>query len=121
MSILSYRDLIVWQKAMDLIVLIYKITDEFPKDELYSLTSQMRRSSISIPSNIAEGKMRGTQKDYRHFLHNAFGSGAELETQIEITKRLSYSSIEKLDKAELLLGEIMKMLNALIGKLQSNT
>lgn len=69
---------------------IYKLTENFPKSEIYGLTSQMRRAAVSIPSNIAEGKMRGTRKDYRHFLLNAYGSGAELETQIEIAKQLCF-------------------------------
>lgn len=92
-TIHSYKDLIVWQKAMDLIVAIYKLTEEFPKSEIYGLTAQMRRSAISIPSNIAEGRRRGSRKDYRQFLIMAYGSGSELETQIEITKRLSLETI----------------------------
>ena len=84
----TYRDLIVWQKSMDLVVEIYKLTKNFPKSEIYGLTSQMKRCAVSIPSNIAEGRRRGSRKDYRHFLIIAYGSGAELETQIEIVKRL---------------------------------
>ena len=76
----SYKDLIVWQKSMQLVISTYKLVEQFQKSELYGLTSQMRRASILIPSNIAEGKMRGTRKGYRHFLLNALGSGAELET-----------------------------------------
>ena len=86
----TYKDLIVWQKAMEFVVEIYKITKLFPKTELYGLTSQIRRCSISIPSNIAEGRYRGTKKDYLNFLRIAYGSGAELETQIEIAERLNY-------------------------------
>ena len=82
----SYRDLIVWEKAINLTVEIYKITENFPKEEIYGLTSQMRRSAVSIPSNIAEGRNRGTRKDFCNFLRIALGSCAELSTQIEIKK-----------------------------------
>ncbi|PIZ95621.1 MAG: four helix bundle protein [Candidatus Magasanikbacteria bacterium CG_4_10_14_0_2_um_filter_37_12] len=113
----SYKDLIVWQKAMDLVVEIYKITEDFPKSELYGLTSQIRRAAISIPSNIAEGKTRNTKKDYRHFVIIAFASGAELETQIELAKRIYKNLDTNYLKADSLLIEVMKMLNALKYKL----
>ena len=113
----GYRDLIVWQRAIDLVVAVYKITDLFPKEEMYGLVSQMRRAAISISSNIAEGRGRGTRKDFRAFLRNAFGSGSELETQIELAKRLQFIPIEYDGKAESLLDEVMKMLNRLIAKL----
>ena len=87
-QIVTYKELIVWQKAMKLVIEIYKLTEQFPQSEAYGLTSQMRRSAISIPYNIAEGRRRGGRKDYRQFLLFAFGSGAELETQIEIAKKL---------------------------------
>jgi len=115
----SYKDLIVWQKAMELVVEVYRLTDSFPKSETYALSSQMRRCSVSIPSNIAEGCRRSTRKDYRQFLIVAFGSGSELETQIEIAKRLSYGNKEAYDKADKLLDEIMRMLNKLISNLVS--
>ena len=86
----SYKDLIVWQKAMDLVELVYKLVKYFPKEEVYGLSSQIKRSTISIPSNIAEGRRRGTRKEYRQFLIIAYSSGAELETQIEIAKRLAF-------------------------------
>lgn len=117
MDIVSYKDLIVWQKSMDLVVLVYKATDSFPKSELYGLVSQMRRAAVSVPSNISEGKMRGTRKDFCHFLVNAFGSGAELETQLEISKRLNFINTDDLEKICNLLSEVMRMLNSLIGKL----
>ena len=88
MQIQSYRDLIVWQKAVELSVAVYGLTEHYPKEEIYGLISQMRRASVSIASNIAEGRYRGTRKDFCQFLRIAFGSGAELETQIEISKRL---------------------------------
>ncbi len=113
----SYRDLIVWQRSMELVLVTYAVTERFPKSEIYGLTAQMRRAVISIPSNIAEGKMRGTRKDYRHFLLNAFGSGAELETQIEIAQQLTFVSSEDSTKTIQLLEEVMKMLNVLIQRL----
>jgi len=115
----SYKDLIVWQKSMVLVFAIYKITDKLPTEERYGLVSQMRRSAVSIPSNIAEGKMRGTRKDYRHFLLNAFGSGAELETLIEISKHLYSSRGLNCLEIDSLLEEIMKMLSVLIKKLNT--
>ncbi|HAT03793.1 MAG TPA: four helix bundle protein [Candidatus Magasanikbacteria bacterium] len=113
----SYKDLIVWQKSMDLAVEIYRLTEDFPKTEMYGLTSQMRRSVISIASNIAEGKTRGTKRDYRSFVVIAFASGAELETQIELAKRLFFDQNFNFEKIDLLLGEIMRMLNSLKYKL----
>jgi four helix bundle protein len=113
----SYKDLIVWQKAMELVVGIYKITENFPKEELYSLTSQLRRCAISIPSNIAEGSGRGTRKDYAQFLRVSLGSCNELSTQIEIAKRLSKTKIFSYCECEKLLEEISKMLKVIIGKL----
>jgi four helix bundle protein len=116
-AIQSYRDLIVWQKAMDLVVLVYDVTAAFPKEELYGLTAQMRRSAISIPSNIAEGRSRGSRKDFRQFMIMAYASGAELETQIKITKRLRYGNPIQIASLEPLLQEVMKMLNKLIDSL----
>ncbi|MDA1169412.1 MAG: four helix bundle protein [bacterium] len=113
----SYKDLIVWQKSIDLVAELYEFTKKFPREEVYGITSQMRRSAISIPSNIAEGRNRGTKKDYLNFLRIAYGSGAELETQLVICKRLS--SISDLDykKVDALLNEVMRMMNAMIRKL----
>lgn len=117
----SYRDLIVWQKSINLVVLIYGLTEKFPKEEIYGLTSQMRRSAVSIPSNIAEGRSRGTRKDFSQFLRIAHGSGAELETQIEISKRLPKTSNFHYQDIEFLLQEIMKMLNSFIRNLKAGT
>ncbi len=113
----SYKDLIVWQKSKDLVIEIYKIVANFPKDEIYGLSSQMRRCSISIPSNIAEGRYRGTKKDFLHFLRISFGSGAELETQILIAKEIYADREIDFEKAEKLLEEVMKMLNVMIKNL----
>lgn len=117
MKIESYRDLVVWQKAVDVVISIYELTSKFPKEEAYGITSQMRRSAISMPSNIAEGKYRGTRKDFAQFLRIAFGSGAELETQLEISKRLGFLSEKEYQQTKASLDEIMKMLNVFISKL----
>ena len=110
----SYKDLIVWQKSMELVVAVYAATEYYPKSELYGLTSQTRRAAVSIPSNIAEGRRRSTKKDYCHFLVMAFGSGAELETQIEIAKRLSFGKSINFSEGDGLLDEVMRMLNTMI-------
>jgi len=117
MKIDSYSELIVWQKAMDLVEAVYALTKNFPSEEVYGLTSQIRRAAISMPSNIAESSNRGTRKDFRNFLFNAFGSGAELETQVEIAKRLGLVTSDDCGKLEKLLDEVMRMLNKLISEL----
>jgi len=111
----SYRELIVWQKAMDLVVEVYDLIALLPKEEQYALAGQMRRAVVSIPSNIAEGNSRNTTKEYVQFLNIALGSKAELETQIEICRRLDY--FNDTEKAEGLCEETGKMLNAIISKL----
>jgi len=116
-TINSYEDLIVWQRAIELVITTYEFTSHFPKEEMFGLISQMRRASISIPSNIAEGSRRGSRKDFRHFSLNAFGSGAELETQIKISKKLGFLPETDYSKVDALLGEVMKMLNKMIGNL----
>jgi four helix bundle protein len=113
----SYKELIVWQRAMELVVAIYELTEKYPREEIYSLTNQTRRSAVSIVSNIAEGRYRGTKKDFLNFLRIAFGSGAELETQIEIAKRIFKTKNLEFTKADALLEEVMKMLNKMISNL----
>jgi four helix bundle protein len=114
----TYQDLIVWKKSIELVITTYNLTDKFPKEEIFGITSQIRRAAVSIPSNIAEGKMRGGNIEFRRFLFIAFASGAELETQLIIAKKLPKT--EKLDynKVDSLLEEIMKMLNKLISQLE---
>src|SRR3989344_2765480 len=107
---MHYRELIVWQKSMDLVVAVYKYTEDFPTREQFGLTSQMRRAVISIPSNIAEGSRR-RGKDAHHFLHISYGSGSELETQLEASRRLGYGTETKRVTAEKTLDEVMRMLN----------
>jgi len=96
---------------MSVAQLTYENTEHFPKKEIYGLVSQMRRASISIPSNIAEGSKRRSEKEYKHFLFIAYGSGAELETQIELSKKLGM--IKESKKLEEMLNEVMKMLNTM--------
>ena len=93
----NYRDLIAWQKAMDLAERVYLLTAEFPNDERFSLTSQLRRAVVSIASNIAEGQGRFTKADFRRFLSIAHGSVREVETQVLLARRLSYLSEEQLN------------------------
>jgi four helix bundle protein len=121
MKVDSYKDLIVWQKAMDLVVEVYALTEKFPHSEMYGLTSQMRRAAVSIPSNIAEGRRRSTKKDFRHFLLTSFGSGSELETQVEIAKRLPFGKSLTYEKTDSLLNEVMRMLNKMCFSLQATT
>jgi four helix bundle protein len=90
MPVKDYRELIVWQKAMNLVEATYRMTTKFPREELYGLTSQMRRAAISVPSNIAEGQARSTTRDFLHFLAIAYGSLKEIETQVLIAERLRY-------------------------------
>ena len=114
----SYRELRVWQKAMELVLALYRETRGFPREELYGLTGQMRRAAVSIPSNIAEGKGRSTDKDRGLFFCHARGSLLELETQILIAASLAYL---KKDSSETLLelcGETGRMLNALIQSIK---
>jgi four helix bundle protein len=115
MTIQSFKDLTVWQKSSHLVELIYKITSQLPKTETLALVSQMNRSAISIPSNIAEGKQRSTRKDFVQFLRIASGSAAELETQLIITSNI----FPKIDIKEplSLINEIQKMLTVMIRKL----
>lgn len=114
----GYKDLIVWKKGMDLVVLIYEMCNKFPIDEKFALSSQMKRASVSIVSNIAEGSKRGGKKEFKNFLSMAYGSGAELETQLEIARRLDFISDDKCYNLNMLLGEIMRMLNSFINKLK---
>lgn len=113
----SYKDLIVWQKSIDLVIEIYRITYLFPKSELYGLTNHIRKTVISIPSNIAEGFSRKHKQENIQFLRIAFGSGAELETQIVIVKRLKFIDLKEFEKTDNLLEEIQKMLNKFIANL----
>ena len=116
----SYKDLIVWQRSIELVIEIYVLTDRFPIEESYGLTSQMRRAAVSIPSNIAEGRFRGTKNDFLHFLRIAYSSGAELETQLEIAEKLPKTKSLNYNRADSLLEEVMRMLNAMIKNFNPN-
>lgn len=113
----SYTDLIVWQKSMDLVVKIYEIVKLLPVEERYALSDQMRRAAVSVPSNIAEGFMRDSAKDYSRFLAISVGSCAELLTQIDICVKLKFCSQEDVKNIKSLITEISKMLMALRHKL----
>ena len=108
----SYRDLRVWQRAMELVFGVYDVTRSFPKDELYGLVSQMRRAAVSVPSNIAEGKGRLTDRDRAHFYSQARGSLLELETQILIAQRLEYMFEARAKSLIETAAELGRMLNA---------
>jgi four helix bundle protein len=109
----GHRDLVVWQKAMILVTEIYRATRDFPREEVYGLTSQLRRAAVSVPSNLAEGHGRNSRKEFHHFIGQARGSLTEVETQLEIVRNLDYLSknvaLELLSKS----GEIGRMLNGL--------
>ena len=119
MPIKSYQDLIVWQKSMDLVVVCYRIAQSFPKEEIFGLASQLKRSVVSIPANIAEGHGRLTRGEYINFLGIAQGSLRETETHLLIAKRLNFSQDEQLESAVSLVNEIGKMLTILILKLRN--
>jgi four helix bundle protein len=116
----TYQDLVVWQKSIELVVSIYKLVVEFPKEEIFGLTSQIKRAAVSVPSNIAEGKMRGGEVEFKRFLLIALASGAELETQLIIAKKLPKTAKLDYNRVDSLLEEVMKMLNKLISQLASS-
>jgi len=113
----SYRDLIVWQKSMDLVVEVYKMIANFPQNEIYGLTSQIKRAVVSVPSNIAEGYGRRSTGDYQRFLNIAMGSLFELQTQLEISIRLNYLKTDQFTNLNELSKEIERMLSSLISKI----
>lgn len=113
----SYKELVVWQKSYHLVLTVYEITKSFPKEELFGLSSQMRRCAVSIPSNIAEGNTRNGKKEHIQFFRIAYGSGAELETQLLLAKDLKYISESIFREVEQELQEVMRMLNKLIATL----
>lgn len=117
MATRNYRDLIVWQKSMDLVEEIYRLTKLLPKEEIFGISNQLRRAAISVPSNIAEGNGRNSLKEYARFLSIARGSKAETETQLEICVRLGYFSADQTHSTFVLCDEIGKMLHSMIQKL----
>jgi four helix bundle protein len=117
MSSHIYKNYIVWNKSIEFTISIYEFLKDFPREEVYGICSQIKRAAVSIPSNIAEGAKRSSDKEFVHFLRIAHGSGAELETQLEISKRLNFGQKAKYTEIEDQLTEIMKMLNVFIKKL----
>lgn len=113
----SFRDLIVWQKAMQLATELYRITDRFPAGEQYCLTTQLRRAAISVPSNIAEGFGRESRREFQQFLRIARGSVFELQTQIELAARLNYTAMDDSSHLDATAEEIRRILTALIKSL----
>jgi four helix bundle protein len=115
----SYKDLIVWQKAYQLCLDVYRSTKFFPKEERYGLISQIRRSAVSVPSNIAEGHGRKSKAEYIQFLYIAYGSICELETQILLADDLHFTKDESLRRVQENLGDVERLLKALIKSLRN--
>ena len=114
----TYRDLIIWQKSMTFVTEIYKLTATFPKEEIYGITSQIRRSAVSVPSNIAEGYGRNSTGDYLRFLNIASASLYEIQTQIEISRNLNYIQREQFEYIYELSRERERMLSSLVAKVK---
>ena len=116
---MHYKELTVWQKSMDVVEEIYRLTKKLPKEEIYGLTNQIRRAAVSIPSNIAEGNGRAVTGDYVRFLTIARGLNAEVETQLLLCVRLGYLSQEEIESTLSLSDEIGRMLNSMVKKLKN--
>src|SRR5438876_464818 len=116
-AIKSYRDLVAWQKAMDLVELVYSTTHDWPKEELYGLTTQARRAVVSIPSNIAEGQGRASTKEFLHHLSIARGSLLELETQALVAQRLGYLQSEVAERLLISAAEVSRLISGLARSL----
>ena len=114
----NYQDLIAWQKARTLALNVCRCTRRFPKDEIYGLSSQIRHAAVSVPSNIAEGKERYSQREFVQFLYHARGSLLELETQLSIARDLEYIDLPEFEKLESETGELGRILNGLINRSQ---
>jgi len=115
----TYRDLVAWKKAIELVTEIYKATAGFPKDELYGLTSQLRRAAVSVPSNIAEGQGRLTKGEFQQFLGHARGSLLEVETQIIIALNLTYLNQDQANRLLSLAAELGRILNGLLSSIRN--
>jgi four helix bundle protein len=120
MAVRNYRELIAWQKAMDLVVLVYKASARFPREEVYALTSQLRRAVVAIPSNIAEGQGRRSTREFLNFLSIAHGSLREVETQVIIAQRLKYLCDTEANVLLELAAEVGRLLNGLSNSLASS-
>jgi four helix bundle protein len=117
----SYKDLVAWQKSMDLVTAVYRASQGFPKEEIFGLVSQIRRSAVSVPSNIAEGHARTSRKEFQYFLSNAGGSLAELETQLTIAHQLAYIDETGINQLLDRLGEVGRILNGLLTALKRSS
>ena len=115
----AFRDLQVWQRSMQLTIAVYKLTHEFPREEMFGLTSQIRRSAVSLPSNIAEGQGRLTPGEFRQFLGIARGSNFELQTQLELAKALGMGEGSAINEAESMSHEVGKMLYSMLESLKT--
>lgn len=115
----SYKDLIAWRKAMDLVTQIYRVTRTFPREEMYGLTNQLRRAAVSVPSNIAEGQAHFSKKEFHHFLSHARGSLVEIETQLTIAENLEYLSPQQTRPLLNQAAELGRVLNGLIASIKS--
>ncbi len=120
-SVKSYRDLLVWQEAMDLVVTCYQVTKTFPKSEMYGLVSQLQRAAVSIPSNISEGRARQHSKEFLQYLSIACGSLAEVETHIQIAERLHYMDSDNVKQLLDKTAEIGRMLHGLRRSIEKRT
>ena len=119
MKIHNFKELLVWQKAMDLVAFTYKLTSLFPKEEKFGLISQIQRCSVSIPSNIAEGSGRVSSKEFQHFISIALGSSFELETQVILAHKFNYISEQQMSEFDLLVKPVQKMSFGLYNSLEN--
>ena len=117
----TFKDLVVWQKSIDLAKSIYMMTEKFPKSEIYGLTNQLRRAAVSVPSNIAEGQARFSNAEFKHFLRNAKGSLAEIETQIILARELGYCDAKAAAANEKLLNDVGRLASGLINSLEKRS
>jgi four helix bundle protein len=113
-----FKDLIAWQKAVEMVTEVYKLTDNFPKREVYSLTDQIRRAAVSVPSNIAEGQGHHNNREFLHFLRHSSGSLAELETRLCIAEKLGYAEAASIAQLLERVHEVGRILNGLIGSIR---
>jgi four helix bundle protein len=120
-EIKSYRDLIVWQKGIQLAKQVYQLTSVFPKSEIYGLTSQMRRCAVSIPSNIAEGQSRRSTTEFKQFLRISLGSLSELDTQMILATEFEYLTVDKSQKVNEQILEMRRLIYGLLNKLPTTT
>ena len=117
---MDYKNYSVWRKSHQLTLDVYQLTEKFPKHELFNIVSQLRRASVSIPTNIAEGTGRGTQKEFKRFLQIALGSAFETEYLLILSKDLNYANLEKINHCLLSIEEVKKMLTGLIKKVKKD-